>query len=513
MRNRRHPGGGAVAAGHVDTARIGAQVMAAGGNAVDAVIAMVFAGAVNEGTLTSLGGGGFLLVAGGDEPPTVLDCFARRPGLGEDPAKIRAPWEEFALELDGATLRFGTGPASVAVPALPAGLARASRRWGAIPLSEAARPAADLAQRGVALTVAQATEHDANVELMQRDPQAARIFGKPARAAGDIFQQPALAAAIEEIAATGAASFYTGGIADRIIAWSESRGARITRQDLASCAAIERPALIEKIGDVTMATTPEPSLGGGLIARILPALVPARAQSSGADLAVARSLIATLRELRPPVTRAPIHAEVEGHHPGHISDADAGALGSAPPGATRSPNTTHVSAIDSNGLLCAATTTVGYGSGEFIPDMGIQLNNMLAEYDNRHGGVAGGPVPSMMAPSVLVGERTTVALGSAGSDRIPQAISQVLARMWCGADLEAAVAAPRFVYDGTSVHCEAGFDQDAIQQLQQQFDDVVEWPGHDAYFGTCNGASWSASGLHAVGDPRREGTGFVIDID
>jgi gamma-glutamyltranspeptidase / glutathione hydrolase len=475
---------------------------------VDAVVAMIFAGAVNEGTLTSLGGGGFILVAGGDEAPTVLDCFARRPGLGEDPDKTRAPWEEYALELDGATLRFGTGPASVAVPALPAGLARASERWGAIPLSKAAEPAATLAQRGVTLTVAQANEHAANVELMQRDPQAAQIYGKPARKAGDVFQQPALAAAIEEIAATKAESFYRGAIADRIVEWSERRGARITRDDLRSCEAVERPALIEKLGDVTMATTPRPSLGGGIIARLLPALVPARAQASGADLAVARSLVATLREIKPPVTRAPVEDEIDGG-PGtpDVADADPSAVRTV-----ASPNTTHVSAIDSNGLLCAATTTVGYGSGEFVPGAGIQLNNMLAEYDNRYGGQAGETVPSMMAPSVLVGERTTVALGSAGSDRIPQAISQILARMWCGMDLEGAVAAPRFVWDGSSLHAEAGFDPDAITQLHEQYGVVTEWPGHDAYFGTSNGASWSATGLHAVGDPRREGTGFVIEL-
>jgi gamma-glutamyltranspeptidase/glutathione hydrolase len=533
---RTSGGTGAVAAGHEAVARVGADVLEAGGNAVDAVVAMVAAGCVCEPTLTSFGGGGFLIVGGGADElsPVLVDCFSRQPGLEARP--YLAPWETHALELDGTVLRYGTGPASVAVPGIPRGIAHASRRFGRIPFAEALAPARRLADEGVELTRTQAGEHVANAPLVARDPHGEEIWfvDGAVRAEGDVFRQPALVRAIDELAETDGESMYTGAIADAIMSWSDARGARISRLDLERYTVHERVPDMLCVGDVCMYANPEPSMGGGIAVRLLQEMLaerpdPALAEGGrrpSRDLAVGRALVRVMRQLDPPRTRVPEHGELvvparldaigsdavqdaiadAFHDRGGQPDVDVDAAGE---GFARSPNTTHVSAIDADGLMCGATTTVGYGAGEFVPGFGIQLNNMLAEYDHTIVRMAGSTVPSMMTPAILTSPRTLVQLGSAGSDRIPHAIAQILERMWHGTPLEEAIRAPRFAWDGRVLHAEPGLDEAALDELGAEFE-LVRWPVRDPFFGTTNGTALRGGRPFAAGDPRREATGIVL---
>lgn len=520
-----------MAAGHEHVARVGAGVLEAGGNAVDAVVAMIAAGCVCEPTLTSFGGGGFLVVGGGRDriEPVVLDCFVRQPGLEARPHL--APWEVHALELDGTVLRYGTGPASVAVPGIPRGLAHASRRFGRMPFAELLAPAARLAREGVPLTRTQAGEHLANAPLVVRDPQGAQIWlvDGEVRREGDRFAQPQLADAIDELAATEGESMYVGAIADRLMEWSDARGARLSRLDLARYAVQERAPHQLTVGDISLYANPEPSMGGGIAVRLLQEILDARrdpvderGRRISRDLAVGRALVRVLRQLDPPRTHCPRHGEEvlparlddlapDAAVQAAVADAmhDRGLEGGEGGGFARSPNTTHVSAIDGDGLLAGATTTVGYGAGEFVPECGIQLNNMLAEYDHTIVRMAGSTVPSMMTPAILVSPRTLVQLGSAGSDRIPHAIAQVLERMWHGTPLEEAIRAPRFAWDGRVLHAEPGLDEAAVEQLATE-QELVRWTGRDPFFGTTNGTALRGGQPFAAGDPRREATGIVL---
>jgi gamma-glutamyltranspeptidase/glutathione hydrolase len=524
--------GGAVAAGHDAVARAGADVLEAGGNAVDAVIAMIAAGGVCEPTLSSLAGGGFIIVGGGADglAPVLVDCFVRQPGLEHRPHL--APWEVHSLELDGTVLRYGTGPASVAVPGIPRGIAHAARRFGRWPLARSLEPAVALARNGVPLTRTQAGEHALNESLACRDPHGAEIWleGGRVRREGELFRQPALADAIEELAATDGESMYTGAIAESILRWSDERGGRISRTDLERYVAIERVPDMLCVGDICIYANPEPSMGGAITVRLLQEMLEAGAAAAlGAggrrptrDLLVGQALVRVVRQLDPPRTRPPEHGEevvaalidpasMGADRLDAVRDAmhDRGAPGTPPAGLDRSPNTTHVSAIDSDGLMCGATCTVGYGAGEFVPGSGIQLNNMLAEYDHTIQRMAGSTVPSMMTPTILTSPRTLVQLGSAGSDRIPHAIAQILERMWHGRPLEEAVRAPRFAWDGRTLHAEPGIDEDALDLLEQEFE-VVRWSQSDPYFGTTNGTALRGGRPYAAGDPRREATGIVL---
>jgi gamma-glutamyltranspeptidase/glutathione hydrolase len=526
---------GAVAAGHQAVARVGADVLEAGGNAADAVVAMIAAGCVCEPTLSSLGGGGFMIVGGGPERlnPVLLDFFTRQPGL-EARAEL-APWEAHALELDGIVLRYGTGPASVAVPGVPRGMAHAARRFGRMPLAELLAPGIRLARDGVALTRTQAGEHIANGPLIIGDAHGRDVWLRDGRMheEGEIFRQPGLADAMEQLAATGGESMYVGDIADALMRWSDDRGGRISRTDLARFTVHERVPDLLCMGDICVYANPEPSMGGSIAVQLLQEMLEAGRDERGTeqqrrtarDLAVGRALVRVMRQLDPPRTRPPESGELvvssvldpetmDAHLYGAVVDAmhDSGATGGAShgdDGFARSPNTTHVSAIDRDGMLAGATTTVGYGSGQFIPGTGIQLNNMLAEYDHTIVRMAGSTVPSMMTPALLTSPRTLVQLGSAGSDRIPHALAQILERMWHGERLEDAVAAPRFAMDGDVLHAEPGLDDAALDQLATE-QDLVRWTQRDSYFGTANGTALRGGRCFAAGDLRREATGIVL---
>lgn len=494
---------GAVAAGHPATAQVGAAILDAGGNAADAAVAMVLASCVTEGTLTSLGGGGFFLVGGaGVDQPVVIDAFVRQPGHGLQ--RSLAPWERFDLHLAGAVLSFGTGPASVGVPMLPAGVDLVARRFGRLGLARCAAPAATLAQDGYELTGFHAGEQALNLGLLRRDSEGAAIFLDPAtgrtRPAGSVFRQPLLAATLEELGRSGGQSFYTGAIGRRLLRWSDERGARITSSDLAAAQVESRAPLSLRLGDGVLLANPAPSYGGDILRQLAARLLHADAPAGSHH--VARSVVDVIGAVAAPRTSPPLHGE-------HVEHRAA----QRPVGEERfasSPHTTHIVAVDRDGMFVSVTHTVGYGSGEFIPGTGVQLNNMLAEYDHRLQRPVGSPVPSMMTPAAWIDGKRSLVLGSAGSDRIPQAIAQVLARVTReGRSLLDAITAPRCSFDTMHLHVEPGFGGwhgDIVEALPP----MNCWVEPDAYFGTTNAVLVTGSDTEAVGDPRRSGAGITV---
>ena len=155
---------GAVAAGHPLTAEAGARILAEGGNAVDACIAAAFVSWVAESPLTGPGGGGFMLVHQAREgADRLLDFFAAVPGEGLPPGE-RGEMRSVDVAFDERTTQvFHIGPAAVAVPGMPAGLAAAHRRYARLPWPELVAPAVELARAGVPL--------NAGPGLPARDPR------------------------------------------------------------------------------------------------------------------------------------------------------------------------------------------------------------------------------------------------------------------------------------------------------------------------------------------------------
>src|SRR5690242_11268975 len=169
---------GAVAAGHPLTARAGAEVLEAGGNAVDACIAAAFASWVAESPLTSPGAGGFLLVhRASDDSTRVLDFFAAVPGLGTG-AKTQA-MDEIEVALPGSSTKqlFRIGVGSCAVPGMALGLEAAHRSYATLPLTELAAPAVRLARGGFELSREQAYLHAVLDVILRHTPEGRAVYG------------------------------------------------------------------------------------------------------------------------------------------------------------------------------------------------------------------------------------------------------------------------------------------------------------------------------------------------
>src|SRR3954471_17118880 len=146
---------GVVAAGHPLTAEAGAQVLRAGGNAVDSALGAMVTSFVTEPQLTGLGAGGYMLVAGPGEAPALLDFFVAAPGQGADPAR-RAPLVPAEVFFEAAVQVFHVGASSCGVYGTPAGICEAHRRYATMPLADLVTPAAALARAGVQVSPRQA---------------------------------------------------------------------------------------------------------------------------------------------------------------------------------------------------------------------------------------------------------------------------------------------------------------------------------------------------------------------
>jgi gamma-glutamyltranspeptidase / glutathione hydrolase len=483
---------GVVAAGHPLTADAGAQILRAGGNAVDAALAAMATSFVAEPQLTGLGAGGYMLVAEPGEPPALLDFFVSAPGEGRDPAE-RAPLVAAEVFFEAAAQVFHVGAASCGVYGTPAGLCEAHRRFATMPLSELVAPGAALAREGVEVNAQQAYIFELLAPLFETSEVALakRWSGDELLRAGDTFRDPQLAATLERLGAEGAAPFYTGDIAAAAVERVAEGGGMLTMADLAAYEATPREPIRVSYRGHEVFTNPPPSAGGILIAYVLALLdrepePPSRAR-----------LVAVMEQAQ----RARTPEFLEGlSRPGFLQEFLGSQLGS----------TTHISVLDGEGRACAVTCTNGEGSGVFVPGTGIHLNNMMGEEDLSPLGFFTHPpgrrLPSMMAPTVVRRDgEVMLALGSAGSNRIRSAILQVILGVIDeGLDVVAAVEAPRVHWEQGTVYAEPGADADA---LAAEGWELARFKELNVFFGGAQAVRRDpATGeMVGAGDPRRGG--------
>ncbi|HZQ15489.1 MAG TPA: gamma-glutamyltransferase [Gaiellaceae bacterium] len=515
---------GAVAAGHPLTAAAGARVLAEGGNAVDACVAAAFAAWVAESPLTGPGAGGFALVLPADgRSARLADFFVAVPGLGL-PAGRRA--EMHAVDVgfgDSETTQvFRIGEPSCAVPGAAAGLEAVHRAYGRLPWRELLAPAAELARTGVELTREQAHLHAILDLILRHQPEGARLYSGPdglRLQPGDTLRMPDLAATLDALAADGAAAIYRGDVARAIVETVRGGGGHLTLDDLARYRVVwRRPVRVPYLGHEVI-SNPPPSSGGILIAYGL-SLLERMPQGPPGSAAAISALALVLREqarvrdasFTSALQRGGLARRLlspEGIRTGLAALRAEPVLEPAPPGGT-----THVSVVDGDGNAASLTSSTGSGSGVLVPGTGIQLNNMLGEYDLAAGRSAPGVrLTSMMAPTVVTREgRPRLVVGSAGSIRLRGAITQVIANVVAhGLGVAEAIDRPRVHAEGAHLHCEGGIAAAELDRLEELGFDVVRWRRRNLYFGGTNAVEVRADGsLAAAGDARRGGAGLVV---
>lgn len=446
----------AVAAGHPATVAAGIEILEEGGSAADAAVAACLASCVAETVMTGLLAGGHAIYWDGREAWN-LDCFVDVPsGEGAAPVELQVPFGE---EL----IHYAVGPGTCAVPGLPRGLGALHARFGRLPWARLVEPALALARSGVTMPPAHAACLAMLAPVFTMQPDGARIYapaGRPLEA-GELLDQPGLARALELLAAEGADSAYTGSIAETLLTGVE--GIAVSRDDLERYAhRWERPA---EVGWANHRFLTRAGLSG------VPETL-SRLPSLGRLDATAR-VHALLGALNAPA--------LDGH-------------------------TTNLVTADGDGNACVLTSSIGLGTGDFLPGLDVQLNSMLGEVDLV---LVLGPLEpgermqSMMAPSLaLDGEGVALAIGAAGGTRLRTALVGVAAGILDeGLDPVEAIERPRFHRAGGVVHAEPGVDEAALADLESSGLEVRRWPGLHHYFG---GVSL-LSRRGGAGDPRRSG--------
>lgn len=452
-----------MAAGHPATAAAGLEILRAGGSAADAAVAACLASSVAETVMTGLLGGGHAIYLDAVSGRVrTLDCFCAVPsGTGGELEELAVPFGE---EL----VHYAVGAASCAVPGVPAGLEALWREHGRLPWRELCAPALRLAREGVAMPPA----HVACLEMLapvMTLREGARIYAPKGQLLrpGERLEQPGLVAALELLADEGAASVYTGSIADALLALAAERGGRVTRDDLAAYRADWRDPV-------------EVAYAG---ARVL----------TRAGLNPIGSVLTRLPRLR-------------GLDPAGRTLALVDALDGAQAGAA---HTTNLVAVDAEGSACVLTTSLGLGSGDWLPGLDLHLNSMLGETDLLVGALEPGKrMQSMMAPTLALDrDGLVLAIGAAGGTRLRTALVGVAAAILDErVEPQPAVDRPRAHRAGRVVNAEPGVDEGALVLLETRGLSVRRWPALHHYFG---GVSLVAR-AGAAADPRRSGAAALL---
>jgi gamma-glutamyltranspeptidase/glutathione hydrolase len=298
--------------------------------------------------------------------------------------------------------------------------------------------------------------------------EGARIYapGGELLGPGARLEQPGLVRAFELLAGEGPGSVYSGSLAAALLALTEKRGGIVTRDDLASYA--PRWSSPVEVG----------YSGTRLLTRT--------------GLAPVAAGLSPLPRLR-----------------GRDAAERAVALARALEAADRDGDTTNLAVIDAEGNACVLTTSLGLGSGDFLPGLDLHLNSMLGEADLVRGRLEPGErMGSMMSPLVgLDGDGLALAAGAAGGTRLRSALVQVVAGILDeGLSAAEAVPRPRLHPAGRVVHLEPGFEPEVAARLEQAGFEVRLWPELHHYFGGVSVVTRTG----AAGDPRRSGAATTL---
>ena len=442
----------AVAAGHPATAEAGAEVLAAGGSAADAAVAAVLASCVAETVMTGfLGGGHAIYFDAAKGVVRNLDCFVTVPsGRGAPMEQLRVPFGE---EL----VHYAIGASTCAVPGVPAGIDALWQAHGRLPWAEVVEPSLRLARTGVAMPEAHAACLTMLAPVMTMR-EGSRIYSPDGRllGEGDLLAQPGLVEALELVRDEGAGSVYAGSLRDSLLALVTEREGSLTAADLAAYEAVWSEPVEARFAGRRLLTR------GGL---------------SGMPEALAR------------------------FDPAGGPDALLTALEHDHRGAG---HTTNVTVVDPAGNACVFTTSLGLGSGDWLPGLDLHLNSMLGEADLAHEPHTPlARMASMMAPSLAFSESTLeLAVGAAGGTRLRTALVGVLASVLHeGLEPQAAIDRPRFHPAADVINAELGVDEEWLGELERRGRVVRRWGARHHYFGGVSAVGRQGAGA----DPRRSG--------
>lgn len=528
--------GHAIASATPQATQAGLEILAAGGNAFDAAVAVSAALAVTEPTGSGLGGGGFWLLHREEDGLQVFVDGREKAPYASSPTMFlgKDGQADAALSRDGAL--------AAGIPGEPAALVHIAERYGSLPLTQLLAPAIRLSRDGFVVDekLAQAFAE----QWLRLSSSAKETLQVESRApvAGERLRQPDLAQTLERIAQKGRAGFYEGKTAERLLAAVRESGGIWSEEDLHRYEIVERKPLITNFRDLRIITAPPPSAGGITLAETFNQIEVSGARATHPKDAQ-HYLIESLRRAyrdRAAYLGDPDFVNIPSFRllsRGYAREMAAGidrkrATSSLklPPArpVPEGPHTTHFSIVDAAGNRVSATLSINlpFGSGFMASGTGVLLNDEMDDFaasataSNAYGLIgstanltAPGKRPlSSMSPTFVEGPRGLLVLGTPGGSRIITMVALGILGWSQGLDPAQIVALPRIHHQ--YLPDEVQFEPGALSDAQQK--DLLQ-RGHTLKplsnpYGNMQAVSWSpaTATLQAASDPRGVGMSAVI---
>ena len=533
---------GMVASHNQLSSEIAADILAKGGNAIDAGAALGFALAVTLPRAGNIGGGGFMLVHIAALNRTIAIDFRE---TAPSAARQDMFFDENGNVVLDQTYRFSHK--SSAVPGSVAGLAHIVENYGSMTLAEVLEPAIRLARDGIEVTYDLAADL-ARSQRLKHNPASLRKFYKPDGSnyeVGELWKQPDLAWTLSEIAEHGVEAFYSGSVAKKIVADMEAHNGLITMQDLAEYKVVEREPVRGSFRGYEIAAMPAPSSGGTHVIQMLNILENFPLAKMGPESADTLHIMAEAMKFSyadrskylgdPDFVEVPSEILVSKKYASDIaakiSMKRALTSDEIAPGQLsiyESDETTHYSVVDDEGNMVGNTYTLmfTFGSGVVIEGTGILMNNNMGNFTLRSDipdafGLMGSennlirpnrrPVSSMSPVLVSKNGQPILMTGSPGGSKIISANMQmVLNVVEFGMNIADAAVAPRIHHQWKPdvLEIESGISPDTVSRLIDRGQNI-NFSQRSAGMGSLQTVMWQDGIFYGYSDPRRPGAGAV----
>ena len=525
-----HPGKAAIASAHYLATEAGHEILAQGGNAFDAAVAVSSTLAVVEPSSSGIGGGAFWLIhRASDGFQTMIDAREQAPAAAHKNMYLD---EEGKVNRDLAV----NGPLAGGIPGEVAGLEHLAKHYGRLPLAQSLQPAIRIAREGFPVDDKYHALMNWRVDTIKRWPAAAEALLADGEnpPVGHVIKLPDLAWVLENVAERGAGGFYSGPVAERIVKGVRDAGGIWTLEDMAAYVVKERDPIRTMYGDYELVTAPPPSSGGIAIAEMLNILEPLAINDQEPVLRAHLIAEAMRRAFRdraiylgdPDFVEIPVEMLTSQYYADGLRASirpDRATPSSMLAGNKQLPSgtdTTHFSIIDAEGNMVAATLTVNlpFGSAFMPPGTGLLVNNEMDDFSAKEGepnaygliGFTANEIQpfkrplSSMTPTFMLGEDRRAVIGTPGGSRIITMVLLGILDFMQGNEPESWVSLPRFHHQYVPDRISAEQDAFTAEQVEG-----LEALGHevqvrDRPWGNMHGVMWNLETGEVTGgsDPR-----------
>lgn len=526
--------------------QVGADILAAGGNAIDAAVATGFALAVTLPRAGNLGGGGFMLIHLAKENKTIAIDYREMAPINAR----RDMFLDFQGNVDNKKARFSAQ--SSGVPGTVAGLLYALEQYGSMSISQVLKPSIQLASEGFKVNHDLSDSLRLSAKRLQKHKTSSDYFYKTDGdyyLPGDILIQSDLSSTLKRISKQGSSGFYKGKTADLIVKQMQNSGGLITLEDLANYKVVERQPVCGSFKENSICAMPPPSSGGIHLIQMLNILENFDLKSMGHNSAAyMHHLVEAMRSAYadrslylgdPDFTPVPVKRLIDKAYAKSLSeqissnkarlskDVYPGLDKWAASQSNESDETTHFSTWDDMGNIVSNTYTLNfaYGNGMAVEDAGFLLNNEMDDFSAKPGsangyGLIGGTANaiqpkkrplSSMTPTILfdANNKPLLATGTPGGSTIITIVLQmILNTTEFNMGIADATAAPRFHHQWLpdKVSFENGISSNSLNLLNKMGHKISP---QSRVLGATQSISVKGNNLEGSADSRRQGASAV----